>query len=353
MAYTTIDDPTAYFQVKLYTGNGSTNAITFDGNTNMQPDWVWIKDRDTVQHHRLADSVRGVKKNLKSDTSDAENTPDSNNGLQSFDSNGFTLTQDSSDHGYNASGSSQVSWNWLAGGSASSNSNGSITSSVSANTTAGFSIVTYTGNGVSGATIGHGLSTTAPKVVLIKKRSAADAWTMLNTNVDLNKYMRLDDNSAQVSDPMFNNTAPTTSVFTVDADGQVNGNTNTFVAYCFSEVKGYSKFGKYVGNASTNGPFIYTGFSPAWVMIKAIDAAKSWYMYDDKRPGYNTTQTNSEALLADTNDSEFDSNVDLLSNGFKIRTSGSGENSSGTNYAYFAFAKHPIVTSSGSVAPAR
>ena len=345
MAYTTIDNPTDYFNTVLYTGDGtSSKAVTGVG---FQPDWVWLKARSATYSHQLFDVARGATQLLTSEATDAEQTL---SGVTSFDSDGFTV---GSDAGSNNNTTTFASWNWLAGGSASSNSNGSITSSVSANTTAGFSIVTYTGNGVSGATIGHGLSTTAPKVVLIKKRSAADAWTMLNTNVDLNKYLRLDSSSAQVSDAVFNNTAPTTSVFTVDADGQVNENTHTFVAYCFSEVKGYSKFGKYVGNASTNGPFIYTGFSPAWVMIKAIDAAKSWYMYDDKRPGYNTTQTNSEALLADTNDSEFDSNVDLLSNGFKIRTSGSGENSSGTNYAYFAFAKHPIVTSSGSVAPAR
>ena len=345
MAYTTIDLPTDYFNTVLYTGNGSTQSITGVG---FQPDWVWCKSRSQADNHAIFDSVRGGQQQLRSNTTGAELTR--TNAISSFDSDGWSM---GSQPEMNSNTITYVAWNWLAGGSASSNTDGSITSSVSANTTAGFSIVTYTGNGVSGATVGHGLSATAPKVVLIKKRNAADPWTMLNTNVDLQKYLRLDDNSSQVSDPMFNNTAPTTSVFTVDADGQVNGNTNTFVAYCFSEVKGFSKFGTYVGNANTDGPFVYTGFKPAWIMVKAIDAAKSWYMWDNKR---STSGSNvvDDQLLADTTDSEFDgSNIDMLSNGFKFRGSGSGEQGSGTNYIYMAFAESPFVSSGGIPTTAR
>ena len=226
MAYTTIDDPSAYFKVQLYTGNGTAigsggNAITFnDTDTDMQPDMVWMKSRtQSGYNHYLVDVVRGVTKAIRPNLTNDEDTY--SDAFKSFDSNGFTLDDDTSNSEINQNTKTYVAWCWKAGGSASSNTNGSTTSSVSANTTAGFSIATYPGNGSSGATIGHGLSTTAPKIVLIKKRSAADSWTMLNTNIDLNKYLKLNGTDAEVSDPMFNNTAPTTSVFTVDSDGQV------------------------------------------------------------------------------------------------------------------------------------
>jgi hypothetical protein len=209
--------------------------------------------------------------------------------------------------------------------------------------------VTYTGNGVSGATIGHGLSTTAPKIVLIKKRNASDNWTMLNTNLSsLNVHLHLT-TDGQISDPMFNNTAPTTSVFTVDADGQVNGNTNTFVAYCFSEVKGYSKFGSYTGNGNADGTFVYTGFKPAWLLIKRSDGGTdNWNLYDNKRLGYNTNysflipnESNAENTTTST------ANLDILSNGFKIRGSTGHTNTSGGTYIYMAFAESPFVNSNG------
>ena len=234
----------------------------------------------------------------------------------------------------------------------SSNFSGSTQSNVSANTTAGFSIVSYTGNGVSGATVGHGLSTTAPKIVLIKKRSGADSWTMLNTNIDLNKYLKLNGNDAAVSDAMFNNTAPTTSVFTVDADGQVNENSNTFVAYCFSEVKGYNKFGSYTGNGNADGTFIYTGFKPAWIMVKVTNDGDNWHIIDNKRNPFNAMDSHLFANLttAETTTSSYD--FDMLSNGFKPRSTNNAFNASTKPYVYMAFAENPFVANdSGTAVP--
>ena len=347
--YTQIDNPELYMQVKLYSGNGSDDhAITFDQtDTSMQADMVWMKSRtQSGYNHYLVDSVRGVTKAIRPNLTNDEDTY--SDAFKSFDSNGFTLDDDTSNSEINQNTKTYVAWCWKAGGSASSNTNGSTTSSVSANTTAGFSIATYPGNGSSGATIGHGLSTTAPKIVLIKKRSAADSWTMLNTNIDLNKYLKLNGNDAEVSDPMFNNTAPTTSVFTVDSDGQVNENSNTFVAYCFSEVQGFSKFGSYSGNGNADGTFVYTGFKPAVVIMKcSSDGSTPWLIWDNKRPGYNVTNLR---LRPDTNNAEDTSTadpIDLLSNGFKCRGSNDDSNKSGSTYIYMAFAEQPFVNSSG------
>ena len=348
MAYTTIDNPELYFQCKLYTGNGSDDhAITFDQtDTSMQADMVWMKSRtQSGYNHYLVDVVRGVTKAIRPNLTNDEDTY--SDAFKSFDSNGFTLDDDTSNSEINQNTKTYVAWCWKAGGSASSNTNGSTTSSVSANTTAGFSIATYPGNGSSGATIGHGLSTTAPKIVLIKKRSAADSWTMLNTNIDLNKYLKLNGNDAEVSDPMFNNTAPTTSVFTVDSDGQVNENSNTFVAYCFSEVQGFSKFGKYTGNGNADGTFVYTGFRPAWLLLKKSSASgNTWQIFDNKRDTGNALDN---TLEADTNSAEATGTdrLDFLSNGFKIRTSGSAQNASGATFIYMAFAEAPFVNSNG------
>ena len=330
MAYTTIDKPNLHFNTKLYTGTGSSHAITGVG---FQPDWVWIKVRSNSTYtHALYDAVRGVNKPLMSSANNGEGNDASggNTSLNSFDSDGFTLG------GFynkvNQSGQTFVSWNWKANGAGSSNTTGTINSTVSANTTAGFSIVKYTGNGVSGATVGHGLGA-APKIVLIKKTSSADSWSMLNTNINLNYYLKLEGSDAQVNDALFNNTAPSTTVFTVDSDGQVNGNTNEFIAYCFAEKTGYSKFGTYTGNSSTDGPFIYTGFKPAFIMLKKYSDTANWMMYDNKREGYNV---DNDHLKANNSDQEGTSDdLDILSNGFKLRTSGSGENSG--NFIYMAF----------------
>ena len=346
MAYTTIDNPELYFQTKTYTGNGSTNAITFDGDQNMQPDFVWIKDRDTSQHHRLADSVRGVKKNLKSDTTDAENTTDSNDGMASFDSNGFTLTEDNDDHGYNASGSSQVSWNWKAG-TAFSNSAGTngatLASTGSKNNTAGFSIVSYTGDESGTDSVFHGLSQT-PEWIIAKPRDVVDNWALFHGTFSNIQYLFLNTTAAVASASSVWNSLPSATVFNIGDNASVNDD-GAMIAYCWNSVKGYSKFGKYEGNGSTNGPVIWTGFKPAFVMQKNVSATQGYQLQDNKREGYNGDND-----LLQPNDSAAESGVnrvDFLSNGFKVITTDAGQNTSGSTYIYMAFAESPFVNSNG------
>jgi len=348
MAYTSIDNPELYFQTKLYTGNDGTNAITLDGSENMQPDLVWLKPRTRTDNHRLMDSVRGAGKMLPSNGSGAE---ESLSEFVSFDTDGFTIN--TTDAGYNSSSYNYVTWNWKAGTSfsndASATSIGDIDSSGSVSQTSGFSICSYGGSGSSGDTIKHGLNT-APKIIIIKKRSAGDNWTMLNTNISLNTHLHLNTSDAAVSDPMFNNTAPTTSIFTVDSDGQVNENGNTFIAYCFSEVKGYSKFGSYTGNGNADGTFVYTGFKPAFVLQKCSSHTGSWHIHDNKRSINGTDKY----LYADTTETEVSTTrMDFLSNGFKLRSNHDVWNGSGRTNVYMAFAKSPFTNSSGVPTTAR
>ena len=347
MAYTTIDKPTDYFNTKLYTGNASTNAITGVG---FQPDWVWLKNRSSAYHHRLFDSVRGTTKNLSSNRTDAESTE---SGLTSFDSDGFTL---GSDGGANNNTDNYVSWNWLAGGSASSNSNGSITSSVSANQTAGFSIVSYTGTG-SAATVGHGLGSELA-CYIIKQRDSTGGWIVYhkgNTSSPETDYLRLDKTDATVDDAIFNDTAPTSSVFSIGTNAPVNTSSGTYISYCFAEKKGYSKFGSYTGNGNANGPLIYTGFKPAWIMIKeSSHAANSWHIRDNKRSTFNVVN---DSIYANSNIAEVTNNsalnTDFLSNGFKLRNNDTNDNGSGRTYIYMCFAEAPFVTSTGIPTTAR
>jgi hypothetical protein len=339
MAYSTIVKPSDYFNTKLYTGTGSSNALTGVG---FQPDWTWVKARSVGYDQNLFDAIRGTEKRLKANTTSAEDTV--SGSVTAFGTDGFTVGADA---GVNANNQTFASWNWKANGAGSANTAGSINSTVSANTTSGFSIVKYTGNGSSGATVGHGLTTTAPKIVLIKTTSGADAWTMLNTNIDLNKYLSLNSNSAEISDPMFNNTAPTTTVFTLDGDGQVNGNGVSLIAYCFSEVTGYSKFGSYKGNgANFDNAFVYTGFKPSLVIIKKSNTTGNWVIEDNKRAGYN--QANYHLYPNLTNAEGTNYYTDFLSNGFKIRDNPSDIGESGHTYIYMAFAEEPLVANSGS-----
>ena len=352
MAYTTVDNPELYFQTKLYTGDGgSSKAITLDGDENMQPDWVWIKSRSTSDYDNMVtDSVRGTQKTLKTNLTGAEDSNPGAGGIGSFDSDGFTIAEGSINNtNMNNSGTTYVAWNWKAGTSftndASATSVGTIDSAGSSNSTSGFSIVTYTGTGQAG-TIAHNLGS-APTTIFIKVRSHSDSWTVGHNSKGWGGFVRLDTTQAFGSNTnTWNNTAPTSTVFSLDHD-DVNASSRTYVAYCFAEKQGYSKFGSYVGNANTNGPFVYTGFRPAFVMVKATDATKSWYILDNKR---STSGSNvvDDQLLADTSDSEFDgSNIDMLSNGFKFRGSGSGEQGDGTNYIFWAFAEAPFVNSNG------
>jgi len=348
MAYTTIDDPSAYFHTRLYSGNnsGSGLAVTNNANSgNFQPDWVWIKRRDSSGSHGLHDSNRGSTKRLKSDANEAEDT--NSNILASFDSNGFTIGDNSGN--YNASGT-YVGWQWKAnGGTTSSNTDGSITSTVQANTTAGFSIVTYTGTG-SASTVGHGLGV-APKMLIVKERDNANDWKVYHHSIGNDKTVRLDTTDAQTSDTTtFNSTTPTSSVFSVNSNA-TNRNGGGIVAYCFAEIEGYSKFGSYTGNGSSDGPFVYTGFRPAWLMIKRTDSANTWYIWDNKR---NTFNVCNKELRANTTDAETTTDkLDFLSNGFKIRATFSSLNASGGTYIYLTFAEHPFVSSEGVPVTAR
>ena len=345
MAYTTIDNPELFFQTVLWTGNGSSSrSITLDGSEDMQPDWTWIKSRtgsESTQQHYLYDSVRGATKYLQSSTLNAEGTK--SNGLSAFASDGFTVGDDNAN---NASSSTYVAWNWKAGGSASSNGNGSITSSVSVSTDAGFSIVSYTGTG-SNATVGHGLGA-VPSMIITKARTPSGrSWGVYHASLGNTKNLYLDGNDAVSTGGTFwNSTTPTSSVFSVGTAGDSNGSTYTLIAYCFAEKKGYSKFGSYTGNDNADGTFIYTGFAPAWVMIKRTNSTNDWLILDRKR---NTINPSDERLLANSSNAASTANtmVDFLSNGFKPRSTYGGINGASDNFIYMAFAESPFVNSNG------
>ena len=347
MAYTTIDDPTEYFETTLFTGNGSTQNIT---GLNFQPDWIWYKRRNSTNHNRLIDSVRGSNKNLASDLTNAENTESTY--VTSFNSDGWSI---GSNTDINASNDTIVAWAWKAGGSASSNSDGSITSSVSASTDAGFSIVSYTGNATNGATVGHGLGA-VPEMLIGKDLSDTSGWGVWHKDLTNAGYrLDLSTNAAQSDDTALfggsSRTAPTSSVFTLGSGGGLNGS-NANIMYAFTSITGYSKFGSYIGNNNADGTFIYTGFAPAFVMVKrAGGGSQSWGIVDNKRSNYNLI---SAMLNPDSNGTEGANNgMDLLSNGFKMRSSDGNSNGYADTHIYMAFAEAPLVGSNGVTAKAR
>ena len=338
MAYTTINKPNQYFNTLLYTGNNSSgNSITGVG---FQPDWVWIKRRSGDDNDNvLFDSVRGATKRLISNATSAETT--NTDTLSAFNTDGFTVNINDT---VNAS-SPYVAWNWLASNTTTSNTAGTITSTVSANTTSGFSIVSYTGNGTNGANIGHGLGV-APKMIIVKRRNGdPEDWNVYHASIGNTKRILLNSSAAEETNAVWFNTTPTSTLFSVSGIGSINENTGTYIAYCFSEIKGYSKFGSYTGNGSTDGTFVYTGFKPAWVMVKQSSGANGWVIKDNKRLGYNPTFYTLRANLnyAETTDSA--ESVDYLSNGFKLRNTDSNNNGSGSTYIYMAFAENPFVSS--------
>jgi hypothetical protein len=344
MAYTSIDDPSAYFQAKTYSGNGTDDtAITNDGNSNLQPDlWIVKRRAGGAAGHGVFDSTRGVTKRLNTNLTNAEDTV--TDRIKSFDTNGFTLGDNEQS---NASGSTYVAWQWKAnGGTTSSNTDGYLTSTVQANTTADFSIVTFTTDGNT-RTVGHGLGA-KPDVIWIASRNVAGGFLVITDAIDGSMdYGTLRNTNAFAS---ISYNAPTSTVFEYN-----DNNTNTQVAYCFAEKQGYSKFGKYTGNGNANGTFVYTGFKPAFVMTKASSSTSSWMMYDHKRLGYNPIDV---ALRANGTDTESTSlisgdDIDLYSNGFKLRNSNGTINGSSITYFYMAFAENPFVTSTGTPTTAR
>ena len=340
MAYTDIDKPTDYFETVTYTGNGTGQDIT---TLDFQPDWLWIKRRDSAGSHRIQNSITGTTNYLQSNKTNEEQ---SGGAVDTFLSNGFSLN--TSDAAYNGSGATYVGWSWLGANGTASNTDGSITSTVSANTTSGFSIVSYTGSG-SAATIGHGLST-SPSMILVKNRSTAYSWIVYHKSLGATKNLYLDlANAADTASIQFNDTEPTSSVFSVGTSLATNKSGDNLIAYCFAEKKGFSKFGSYTGNGSTNGTFVYTGFKPAFVMIKETDnSSTNWMIYDNKREIYNPQIIRlfpNETLGDTSNSGVYD--IDLLSNGFKIRTTNNNFNRSGANHIYMAFAENPFVTSTG------
>jgi len=363
MAYTNIDDPSAYFQTALYAGDSSNSTvITNDGNSDLQPDWVWIKSRNEgnagTGGHMWFDSSRGIKSTTGSNSpflvSNSTSGDQTNaNGLQAIGTDSFTpgsMTRT------NETGDNYAAWQWKAnGGTTASNSNGSITSTVQANTTAGFSIVTYTGTG-SAATVGHGLGVT-PDMIIFKNRSGANVWATYHQGLGNNLKLELNSSNAQDSDGAFmNGTLPTSSVFSVGASANTNTGSSNYIAYCFNNVQGYSKFGKYVGNGNASGPFVYTGFKPAFVMIKVTSAVESWTMFDGARKPFNRDD-NVASIYANTSGAEYTGasyhNIDILSNGFKVRLTNTAVNASGASYIYMAFAENPFTTSTGIPTTAR
>ncbi len=339
MAYSSILKPTDYFNTKLYTGNSSTNAQTGVG---FQPDWTWIKTRNAAGYNHVAvDAVRGVTKEIRPNTNAAEIT--TTNSFTSFDSDGFTLGADSGDN-YNKTGNTYASWNWRASGtSGSANTNGSISSTVSANTTSGFSIVKYVGTG-SNATVGHGLST-APTALFVKNLDSAEQWINYDVSNGPTKYYHLNlTDAAAVGSTIWNNTAPTTSVFSVGTVTNVNSNGANYVAYCFSNIAGFSKIGSYTGNGSVDGPFIYTGMSPAIIIAKKTSGVGDWIIWDNKRDGYNETFKRLYPNDTAAEESSTTQGVDFLSNGFKLKgTTSNAWNSGGDTYVFMAFAENPFV----------
>ena len=344
----TIPDGKLFFNATLWTGDGTSNRAITNGASgqSFQPDFVWLKNRSAGWGHLLQNSVSGATNEMQSNGTGAEVNQFEYGYVASFNSNGFTVTNGVTDDYFtNNSGEAYVAWQWKAGGTAVTNTAGSISSQVSANTTSGFSVVTYSGNSTSGATVGHGLGV-APKMVILKRRNGVEAWPVYHSGMpSAAYYMRLNSTNEQDTAASFmNNTAPSSTVFTLGNGGFSNTSGSTYVAYCWAEIDGFSKFGNYTGNGSTDGPFIYTGFRPRFIMIKRTDVANWWQMYDTSRNTYNTTD---KYLAAQTADAEYTASspndfIDFNSNGFKIRGSNNAVNANGGTFIYMTFAENPF-----------
>ena len=329
MAYTTIDNPELYYQSQLYTGNGSANhAITLGGSEDMQPDLVWIKNRDQTDQHCWFDSTRGATKMIGSNITTAQVT--ATDTLDSFTSDGFQVDADVK---VNTNTEKYVAWCWKE------------------SATSGVDIVSYTGNDTA-RTISHSLSA-VPHFIYIELLAAAHHSVIYhheNTAAPETDYLVLNTNAATSdSATIFNDTAPTSSVFSVGSAEQTNDDGNALIAYVFTSIQGFSKFGGYVGNGNVDGTFIYTGFRPAWILIKKTSGAGSWYMHDNKREGFNGIAHNygNDVLEPHNANAEAEGYLDIVSNGFKIRSTGVGINNSGSPHVFMAFAEAPLVNSNG------
>ena len=364
MAYTTIDKSSDYFNTKLFTGNGSSNAISGVG---FQPDWIWFKNRTAAQSHAIVDSVRG-RKGLQSNVTDAEYTLNSGKDFGTFDSDGFTVLTPEQLNSFNYNTGSIVSWNWKAGTAVSGNTTGSGSAKAyagSVSTTAGFSIIRYLGNGTDGHTIPHHLGA-APRWIFTKRldSSSAGDWTVLHMGMSggASDFAEFNATGAkQTNIARWRNTAPSSTVFTIASNATVNADDSPYIAYCFAEKQGFSKFGSYKGNNNADGPFIYLGFKPAFLIMKETSGTGNWAIIDSTRSFHNV---GNHTLASNLNhaESQFgggesvggDSNkIDLLSNGFKIREASAYNNGNGDDYIFMAFAKNPFTTSTGVPTTAR
>ena len=355
MAYTTIDDPSLYFQIALYTGNGNTgkniplSSANFTGEyagQDIQPDWIWIKQRGAATDHGMFDSSRGVTKNLKTNKTDAESTEAQS--VTAFGSNDFTLGNSGD---YNGADDEHVAWIWKANsGTVANDTNGDITTSVQASQTSGFSIATYTGNGGSGQTLGHGLGAEAD-LIIFKDRESASAWRTYVRLLGASKFLDLNTtNAVNTSSNIFPSASSTT--IGVEQNDVMNKNNSDFVMYSFRSIQGYSKIGSYTGNGNTDGAFVYTGFKPTWILVKRTNGTQDWIIFDNKlRPANNV---GNNFLSPNKNNGEDSSNqFDIVSNGFKLRMTSNLANGSGDTYIYMAFAEHPFVSSEGVPTTAR
>jgi hypothetical protein len=335
-----------YMAATTYTGTGASQTISNGGNntigTTFAPDFIWLKSRSLAVDHALMNTVVGATYGLSSNNTSAEFNQSAN--FSSFNSNGFTVQGTSSS--YNQNAATYAAWQWKAGGTGVTNTSGTITSTVSANTTAGFSVVTYTGTGAN-ATVGHGLGV-APSMIIGKVRSTANDWPVYHASVGAGSVLALDLTSAATAGSTYwNNTAPTSSVFSVGSSATTNQSGQTFVYYCFAAVSGYSSMGSFVGNGSSDGPFVFTNFRPRWILIKRTDTTGSWYIFDSSRNAYNLTDLSLYPNLSDAESASTTHCVDLLSNGFKMRGTGANINASGGTYVWAAFCENPFKYSRG------
>jgi hypothetical protein len=353
MAYTTIDDPSAHFQTLLYTGNSSTQSVTFSGNSDLQPDFVWTKCRSNASDNFLHDTNRGVHKNIHTNTNETET--DNSNGLTAFNSDGFSMGNVG---GMNFNNQTYVGWGWKA--------NGATTTTISAggdigretvsqvNTTAGFNICTYTGSG-SQTSFGHSLGA-VPHWIMIKNRDQNDDWFVWHQDLNNNQGLEINTQSGiGTTNGYMGNEAPTSTFVGLGDGSDTNASGEKYVAYLFSEKQGYSKFSSYIGNANANGPYVYTGFKPAWLMLRNVTNGEDWLIWDVERDEINalgnpmTGRLKANDTIAEVNGND----IDFLANGFKIRTDSGYANQSGAVILYFAFAENPFVSSEGVPTTAR